>query len=65
MSTKSCRHLGFGKKEIVLATSGHENHEIMADLLQLDGFLDKKRHPPCQSDSATNSCNKAGFFPMW
>lgn len=34
----------------------------MADLLQPDGFLGKKRHPPCQSDSATNSCNKAGFF---
>lgn len=28
-------------------------------------FWKKKRHPPCQSDSATNSCSKAGFFPMW
>lgn len=26
-------------------------------------FWKKKRHPPCQSDSATNSCSKAGFFP--
>jgi len=65
MSTKSCRHLGFGKKEIVLATSGHENHAIMADLLQLDGFLEKEKTPTLPIRFSYQFLQQSGIFPMW
>ena len=65
MSTKSCRHLGFGKKEIVLATSSHENRETMADLLQLDGFLDKKDTHLANQIQLPIPATKRVFSPMW